>query len=318
MQFFQWETDYDLYRKQFSKVDQKPFLQFFDMRFKEQKAAGCPTVRLVAERFWIEAGSPYYNIHPQLTSKLCRVNLSKIPSTLFQMPHGLKTVHIRFAKQHDEFTIKEDQAVVSKPEGITNIKIPAGSFLHGVLMHETVAYDHRMILFTLDFNKFTPDGQPIYNVFQIVLAENESMQNCIDGAVSKYRSQSFKDMIDNVLRLCVSIGFLSTNPTICEADVLASDRAMFDYSSDEKREVIAARARRRGKHGYNIGTDLMFLGARPTTSRPKGAATGRELEYAHIRGGHPQAVRYGDGKKLVKIMWYSPNVIRPDLPFDVE
>lgn len=43
--------------------------------------------------------------------------------------------------------------------------------------------------------------------------------------------------------------------------------------------------------------------------------TGRELEYAHIRAGHPHLVRYGEAKKLVKMMWYTPTHVRPDRPF---
>jgi hypothetical protein len=96
---------------------------------------------------------------------------------------------------------------------------------------------------------------------------------------------------------------------------LSKDRSSFDGGSEEQRQTIIERAKRRGKNGYNVGCDLMFLGERPKGESRSGEATGRELQYAHIRGGHPHAVRYGEGKKLVKIKWFAPTTVRDDLPF---
>ena len=42
---------------------------------------------------------------------------------------------------------------------------------------------------------------------------------------------------------------------------------------------------------------------------------GRERTHAHIRSGHFHAVRCGEGRKNVKVKWFRPTVVRPDLPF---
>ena len=79
--------------------------------------------------------------------------------------------------------------------------------------------------------------------------------------------------------------------------------------------MIAEKARKKGKFGFNVGTDLMFIGERQFQQQKNSEETGRELEYAHIRAGHPHAVRYGEKKKMVKIVWYVPTTVRSDLPF---
>jgi len=318
MQFFNWTTDYQLYKQQVPKREQEDYAEFFQRRYRQQLSAGLPPARLVAERLWRESENPYYNIHPNLATKLCRVDLSKIPSEMFRMPHGLDVVNIRFAQKHDEFVVAEPQhtdltALLSMTKGTA----PAGSFVHGVLMSKLSIPKEQdpSILFIVDFNQFTPLRQPIYSLFSIIPKVGMSMQDCIDVAKAKARSASYEKMLGNVLRLAVTIGFLSDNPTICEPDVLTDDRDTFQKASQEQRNVIAARAKRRGKFGFNIGTDLMFVGERPMGERRTQHETGRELEYSHIRAGHPHAVRYGEEKKMVKIMWYVPTTVRPDLKF---
>ena len=91
-------------------------------------------------------------------------------------------------------------------------------------------------------------------------------------------------------------------------------RDQYERGDQAKRDQIVARSRRRGKNGYQVGTDIMFLGEKGLRSQG-GSGEGRELSYAHIRSGHPHAVRYGPGKKLVKIAWYRSTTVRPDLPF---
>lgn len=123
----------------------------------------------------------------------------------------------------------------------------------------------------------------------------------------------------NALRIAVTIGFLAnSNSDLVEYDVLAKFRNDFEKGTPERRAQIIEKSKKRGKNGYNVGNDLMFLGSRGFQNRPASELTGRELEYAHIRDGHPHAVRYGKGKELVKIMWFQPTVVRPDLPFKQE
>lgn len=306
MNFFNWMTDYQLYCSQCPKHERLPYEEFLKRRNKqlsEKFVVG--NRRLITEVNWVSIGSPYYKIHPKMVTKLCKSDLTKIPSLMLKMPHGLNVVNIRFCQQHPEFTVDEQHN--------SNAVLPAGSFLRSILMSK----HDGLISFIMDFGLFDKMGQSIYSLFGIFPKESFSIQECIDQSVALFdqRIHPYYRMIANIMRLAVTIGFLSDNPTICEADVLNADRAKYADADDERREVIAARARRKGKFGFNIGTDLMFLGERQSSKPKTHTATGRELEYAHIRAGHPHAVRYGENKKLVKIMWYVPVTVREDLPF---
>ena len=324
MQFFEWTTDYQLYCRQTIKKERDSYDRFFPRRRRELQMSQTMPIRLLAEHCWDKIeGRPYYNIHPKLVGKLCKVDLNKIPSTLFQMPHGARAVNIRFAQQHDQFTVHEKMLTEnSTASGImTRGTMPAGSFCHGVLMIDNraqalpgVGTMPRNLLFIMDFNVFTRYQQPIYTIMGLMPEDGKSIEDVLRES-SKGRSDSYDEMIRNIMRLAVTIGFLADNPTICEVDVLAKDRQKFGGATETDRETIIARARRKGKNGWNIGNDMMFLGARPVGERRASRPTGRELEYAHIRGGHPHAVRYGKDKQLVKIMWYQPTTVRDDLPF---
>lgn len=320
MQFFSWTTDYQLYCSHHDKRQRMPYGDF--VRLRNSQLAGKFIVsnkRLAAEVEWDKLGSPYYNIHTQMVPKLCKSNLDKIPSAMLKMPHGLSVVNIRFCQQHPEFTVTEEHSSENYDEyAYGKFSMPAGCFLHGVLMHKEA--DSGIVLFFMDFGLFDKNRQPTYSLFGIRPNDSLSMQQCIDVA-ARYSSKPihpYYSLIANIMRLAVTIGFLSDNPTICEADVLSADKSKYAVANDEQRESIAARARRRGKYGFNVGTDLMFLGERPMGERRTSVATGRELEYAHIRAGHPHAVRYGESKKLVKVMWYVPVTVRDDLPFKKE
>jgi len=316
MQFFNWTTDYQLYCSHFDKRERMPYDEFLRTRNKQlSEKFIVSNRRLTAETEWVKIGSPYYNIHPKMVSKLCKSDLTKIPSLMLKMPHGLSVVNIRFCQQHPEFTVEREHSSENYDNySYGKFVLPAGCFLRSILMYRD---EQGIISFVMDFGLFDHHNQPTYSLFGILPQDELSMQQCIDRAarLSSQPIHPYYHMIANIMRLAVTIGFLSDNPTICEADVLNADRSKFVEADDPRREVIAARARRRGKFGYNVGTDLMFVGERPKGERRTSAATGRELEYAHIRGGHPHAVRFGEAKKLVKIMWYVPVTVRDDLPF---
>ena len=333
MKFFDWTTDYQIYCKQVPKKNRRSYDEFLPNRINDLKEVGAAPVRVTVEHVWEREGRPYYNIHPKIAPKLCKVDLTKIPSNLFQMPHGQVVLNVRFAQQHEDFTFYEElvtdniAASGSKERGV----LPSGSYCRGFLMidNRNISWGNLkqdwlgdsgkgMILFLMDFGVSTSHDQPIYCVYGIRPEEGVSLEEALRQGRATEGRLSYDAMISNILRLAVTIGFLSDNPTICEHDVLSKDRSNFDGADEDQRKVIIERAKRRGKNGYNIGSDLMFLGERPLGERRSAEATGRELEYAHIRGGHPHAVRYGKGRKLVKIKWYAPTTVRDDLPFKLE
>lgn len=323
MKFYEWTTDYQLYKKQVPKARQDDYPIFYRDRYRQLRQANVVPVRLWSENQWGQVGSPYYNIHPQMASKLCRVDLTKIPSTMFQMPQDTPVVNIRFARKHDEFTVQEEMVSDNRSTTGTAVGImPPGSYCHGLLM-----FDNRkslepllpaMVFFVMDFDVYTENMQPTYTILGVLPQEGKNLEEILKEQMKDRYDSSYEEMLKNVMRLAVTIGFLANNPAVCEADVLARDRVNFRNADDDKRQVMIDRARRKGKLGYNIGNDLMFLGARPAGDRRSPGTGERELEWAHIRGGHPHAVRHGPNKSKVKIMWFQPTTVRDDLPFKPE
>jgi len=317
MKFFEWTTDYDCCKYQTPDGSKIEYEEFFESRSDQLRESNSPLFRTYDEDVWIREGKPYYNIHPKLVKSLCKVDMSKIPTKLIKMPGDLNSVNIRLAQKHDEFVL-HDTIGLDIDNTNSNSKLLAGSYVHGILMTmNKVEGDEnkKEISFLVDFGLYTDNHrQPIYLCFGFSIMDKKSLKDSIFDAV-KNRPESYYNVLGNVARLCVSVGFLSNNPTVCEPDVLSKDRPEFNRSDDERREFLANRARRRGKVGFNIGSDLMFMGESSSVSRKTGESTGRELEYSHIRGGHPHLVRYGKGKNLIKMMWYLPQHVRPDKPF---
>jgi len=97
---------------------------------------------------------------------------------------------------------------------------------------------------------------------------------------------------------------------LLDPDLLARDR---DRTTDTESKVRAtARAHRRGKKGWIVGgreTRLPRSGG-----GGQGGGTRGELTKSHLRCGHFHAVRCGKGRSEIKVMWFPPTVVRPDLP----
>ena len=69
-------------------------------------------------------------------------------------------------------------------------------------------------------------------------------------------------MLRNCLRIIATVGFMANSPegNFFQYDVLSKDRQRFAEADGETRNRLIDRARRRGKHGWNVGTNEMFLG----------------------------------------------------------
>lgn len=269
MQFFQWLTDYQEYKRKYPKRYHLSYEEYREKRLKEFKAANIPPAQIVTENTWLRQGSPYYNIHPELVSKLCKVDLTKIPSTLFKMPHNLTVMNIRFCQAHPEFTLAEGKR-------LRNSYMPSGAFLHGIMMIRSKGSEEPIrskkaddwiadngVLFLLDFNLINPESKTRqFAMFAFSMDERLSLEESLKKTtfVGSSDDKDYNDIICNSVRLAVTIGFLSDNPVVCEADVLNNDKQKFLDADDAQREIYAAKARRKGKYGYNVGTDLMFVG----------------------------------------------------------
>jgi len=114
MKFFNWTTTHADYSRTHSKM---PFDEFVQWR-KEQLASMTEYPasmrrfqqrKLDIEISWARKTKPYYKIHPQLVGQLCKVDLTKIPANLIEMPLDQSVVSLRLAQQHPEFTVFDSE-----------------------------------------------------------------------------------------------------------------------------------------------------------------------------------------------------------------
>lgn len=319
MSFFPWITDWDNYSSQMGKKGLS-YGQFIPHRYETFRQWRMPPYRLTADVLWEKHGRPYYNVHRGLVPKLCRINLAKIPAALLQVPAEYPAVVVRLDRRHEELTLNVDEPLQS---GYRNLSaIPAGSFVHSIMMcdmRRTPKPDNS-ILFIHDYAlRGGPEKQFVYTMFAVNLDTHGTVQDEIEKAISKARSESYRQLCANSIRLAITIGFLANS----QSELIEYDLGKFqrDYDSTydpERKKEVVRRAREAKRLGYNVGNDLMFAGELPVMGSGGGTGEGHAHKWSHIRSGHPHAVRHGEGHRLVKIVWFKPTRVKPKLPFKPE
>lgn len=362
MEFYQWQTLYDEFRRAHKKDAEVRRMDDIDIamieannilstKFNNPRNAWKRIVRLRCELEWIKAGRPYYNIHPQMARSLCKTNLDKIPANLIEIPDNLKAVVFRFAEPVE--TRYTDNSGLTFVQGVNAEGSPiyCRSVLFSRLRLEEsetfsskdlakiaewtpdwVGSDQLMLVIDEGFRLKTDTGdRTLCNTLMLNAMPGETIPQAIEAATedkTKMESLVYLGMgerLSNLFRVIISTGFLSNCPEdgLIVPDVLADDRSKYSeaQSTQDQNTMtrLKERARKRGKNGYNVGTSEMFVGeAKAALSERQGEGSGKELSFSHIRGGHPHAVRYGEGKNKIKIKWFRPTRVRPDLPFKAE
>jgi hypothetical protein len=365
MEFHSWQTMIDEFKKVNAKDKSLRGLsdkELFDIEmkniqqsnFKDPSNKTKRTVRLMMEYLWMRQGRPYYNIHPQLVSSLCKTNLDKIPASFIEMPNKFKNVCFRFSNPIPTRYTDNNGVSLVVDDTIQDLPIYCRSALFTIIDVNEASVDwlkqNKVDLSSPHFqglagskqlNIFIDEGfrlkyedvdRLMCNNISLIIKPEQTIPEAIEENLrhlqatspERYMFLAMGDRLTNLFRVIISAGFLANTPEegLVVPDVLTRDKdayiAAVNRGDQEKMEEIVTRAKNRDKFGYNVGTNEMFVGERELTKRDPSSITGRELEYSHIRGGHPHAVRYGEGKKLVKIKWYRPTRIREDLPFRIE
>ena len=284
-------------------------------------------LRLGEEYLWLVAGQPYYNVHPKLVSHLCHCKLDKLPANYLEVPGGFASVLIRFAEPSPELRVQDDEYVRSILMSRSLLSLPRDQF-EDLLEHgqppsglDSVA-DKLTLRIDLG-DRGECDGLSYIREWTVGL--RLSPDRTLDQEFAAYEDTApdaiapgtrRRAVLENCLRLIATLGLIANRPEddLLEYDVLGKDRAAFAVANEDRRQQLIDRARRRGKVGWNVGTNELFVGDVPHWSAQTGG-TGHGQSHAHIRTGHLHAVRCGPGRKDVMVKWFRPTVVRPDLPF---
>lgn len=302
MQFTPWNAQLP----KIQKLDRERFRTVDDIITEMPQYGGENRDLLLLEELWLSGGSPYYNVHPLIVPHLCNVNLDDIPLSLLEMPDDMAVLNVRFAGSNPEFTFTEKTKMGDVPR--RHQVFEEGAAVTNMLMVKRQA---KFEFFLTTDQSWGPEAeQKMGFVAGLPIVEGESIAWSL--------GQQPNRVIENAVKLCVVLGFLrNSNQKLITPDVLSKDRRRYETATPEQQQTIEAKARRRGKVGWNVGNDIMFLPDSPTPNGSTPQVQGRELSHAHIRKGHFHAVRYGPGRTKVKLMWFRPTTVRPDKPFKI-
>ena len=286
------------------------------------------SLRLGEEYLWMLDGKPYYNIHPKLVGQLCNCNLSNLPSSFLEVPGGFDTVLIRFADPSPELLVGEDEYVrcILMARSLLDLSETDSDalFEHGKRPADLRSVADKLTL-RIDLGD-RGDYDNLSYIREWTIGVRLSPDRTLDEEFASFEATApeliapgtrRREVLGNCLRLIATVGLIANSPEekLLQYDVLSKDRQAFSKANDERRQQLIDRARRRGKHGWNVGTNELFVADVPNWSASPTARSSGEHSHAHIRTGHLHAVRCGPGRKDVKIKWFRPTVVRPDLPF---
>jgi hypothetical protein len=259
--------------------------------------------RLDLENDWISEGRPYYNIHPQLVPQLTRCKLDGIRGHDIEIPGDFQVVNLRFAEPHPE--LKNLQSVLLS-------KTPTGGFRLFADFGQRQDVDGAKCSLVVSLDPETLPDEDLNTAFDRFHIHHNGTET---------EAKAYLESLRNFFRLAVAVGFLANadEDHLLRYDVLAADRFNYEEAlcrgNTIRAKALCDKAKRRGKLGWNVGTTEILMGT--TTSQHRDTTSSdRELHYSHIRTGHFHAVRFGEGKRKVKLKWFRPTQVRPDLPFN--
>lgn len=266
-----------------------------DWRRNREERVAC--ILSMIEQGWINAHRPRYKVHLAHAQMLIDSAMN-IPCELFKGPHP-------------SFAISFPQCGLGGMAPAWWLDASSiGSLLVGVVDTEP---DHES-LWAIQISAYQISAEAPEVAAIIQGYGGESVEQSLSRHDDLMAQKGCKKHLTSLLRLCVGVAMLATSAHRCvQHDVIESLRNRYGRAkTDEERKRIEELSERRsGRREWTIGRDLQLY-TPPPGSEPD--ADGDQLRYQHIRGGHFHTVAYGAGKRLRKVEWYEPTIVRPDLP----
>lgn len=248
------------------------------------------------ESAWALLRRPRYKVVAQYAKMLIGSEM-KIPSDLVRTPHPV-------------FAISLPSSGI---DGIESLTIEGGpvsrSNIGSLLVYFGGVTDVRFSAF-MWVSAQTVGGRSFSPIGYLKLTVGDTVENDLKSFDGGDNSPAF--VLE--MRLAVGVAMLATSMHRCvQHDVIEAlrDRYKCATTDDERRRIEELSGRRSGRREWTIGRDLKLY-----TSAYNDApdSDGQQLRYQHIRGGHFHTVAYGAGKRLRKVEWFEPTIVRPDLP----
>lgn len=301
-QFVSWNTFGDVYVKESGrKRNDASILDYFARRiekklgyFSADANQGAETTWFAREMYYSDHSRPYYNVSNEIVEDIADTDLDIIKANMLDVPANLGCVNIRFETN----SCLTYQTSEGKTERIYSILVAKFTTAIGFMAVIDNSLYPRLISRYIDL-----DDKPLSQSFG-------------DDFREKTNHASGMEL---VVKILATLKFLTDCPdeNLIQFDVINKHADEYRTTQDPKRkEEIIATSKRKGHNGWNVGTNQLYLNDfYLPVQHQKSQATGRELQFAHIRKGHLHIVRFGPGKQQLKIQYFRPVVVRSDLPF---
>jgi hypothetical protein len=261
---------------------------------------------LRSEAIWNSLGKPYYNVHPKILRTMLSTKLDKIPVSQLEIPGELPAILVRLAGINKCVMEPDGQYIrsilMSQNKHSIEFHIDTGIKRGGICSPHTVALDLKAAI-------------------SITEAINQAELDTAKAPIEIEKITeigTLRNIFRKALQIAVVCRFIHDcrDEELIQYDVLNKYKDKFDTADKAEKELIIDKSRRRGKIGWNIGTnEKLYEGEYDSQCRNVYEESGRELTRAHLRCAHLHIVRTGPGRKEVKTKWFRATVVRPDLPF---
>ena len=225
---------------------------------------------------WALDQKPYYSVYPSISPMLTKLQLDKVQSSHIRLPHGLKSLSLRFPVGCE----LGNEVRTIWIHHLDQVRNPLNDT---VCQGLSLGIDHGEVR----------DGLPVYLIRCFPLVEKQSVEDALDLLPASWTLSEGKqlapEVIADAVRLACTICLIGDDPSILEPEVLSKDKHRVDQSNLEN---LVEKARRRGKLGWSLGRSIETI--------------------PHYRRPHPALVWTGVGRKIPKIIMRSGSVVHRD------
>jgi len=240
--------------------------------------------RAMLEERWEQMERPYYNLYPAIIPMLLNLRLD-IPCS------SLKDISV----QPIEVRLPETLEALETP-GLVWPEGQIRSLIMGIQpVPESVDSEYLTpgLVIAFDIGEVDEHGHPILSFKFFPLREDMTIEEVVNLLPPH---QSFdvgvpipQETVTALVKLCACIALIDRDSDIIAPDILVADKAKWEGASEAARLALLEKAKRRGKNGWNIGSEIQYT--------------------PHYRRPHPALVRVGKGRMLTRIVMRKGSVV---------
>lgn len=241
--------------------------------------------QMLLERKWIDLNRPYYNCFPAIVPMFCNLKLD-IPCSCLNNVH-IQPLELRLPDTDKSLSWVDEKGkshrVISVLFGIQEMPsdIESDKLIPGLSICFDVGELHEVDEYPIMHFKFFPLRE------DLTIEEASNLFPPHDSWAKGIVAPN--NVVQNLIKLCACVILIGKDPDIIRPDVLVKDANKWLTASEEEREAMFAKAKKRGKFGWNVGAGIESL--------------------PHFRRPHPALVWTEKGRTTPKIVMRKGSVI---------